>query len=129
MFSRRVTSGMSHSLVSNLINYILTRSTLALIARIELCHFLLRFHRMETTQHLLLGCSISSRAILALQTITIIVVFASLHCFLKRLYFHSLSKIPGPRLAAATFWYEFYYNVIRDGTYIKRFPQLHTRYS
>lgn len=45
-----------------------------------------------------------------------------------RLYFHPLSKFPGPRLAAATRWYEFYDDVIRGGVTSQRYPALHKRY-
>lgn len=45
-----------------------------------------------------------------------------------RLYFHPLSKYPGPRLAAATRWYEFYDDVIRGGVTSQRYPALHKRY-
>ncbi|KAL4903792.1 hypothetical protein BDW74DRAFT_179380 [Aspergillus multicolor] len=45
-----------------------------------------------------------------------------------RLYFHPLSKIPGPKLAAVSGWYDFYYNVIRDGTYSSYWPLMHKKY-
>ncbi len=45
-----------------------------------------------------------------------------------RLFFHPLSKFPGPRLAAATRWYEFYHDVILGGVTVKRYPALHKRY-
>ena len=45
-----------------------------------------------------------------------------------RLFFHPLSKFPGPRLAAATRWYEFYEDVILGGVTPKRYPALHKRY-
>ncbi|KAK6612739.1 hypothetical protein H4I96_01952 [Botrytis cinerea] len=66
---------------------------------------------------------------LSIQIIIVAVVFTYLCCIFQRLYFHPLSKIPGPRLAAATSWYEFYYNVIRDGSYIKNFEQMHRDYN
>lgn len=46
-----------------------------------------------------------------------------------RLYFHPLSDIPGPRLAAVSRWYDFYYNVIHDGTYSGQWLQMHKKYS
>jgi hypothetical protein len=45
-----------------------------------------------------------------------------------RLCFHPLRKIPGPWLAAATSWYEFYQDVILGGHYVKEYPVLHARY-
>ncbi|KAG2417839.1 hypothetical protein HFD88_000938 [Aspergillus terreus] len=49
------------------------------------------------------------------QTLWGILLAFSVYQFFKtiyRLYFHPLSKIPGPRLTAATHLYEFYYDVI-----------------
>lgn len=47
---------------------------------------------------------------------------------LSRLYLSPIAKFPGPRLAAFTFWYEFYYDVIRKGQYTWKIQQLHQRY-
>lgn len=43
-----------------------------------------------------------------------------------RLYLHPLTKFPGPKLAAATFLYEFHFN--RQGTFIWQLEKLHERY-
>ncbi|KAJ5107325.1 Benzoate 4-monooxygenase cytochrome P450 [Penicillium angulare] len=45
-----------------------------------------------------------------------------------RLYAHPLSGFPGPRLAAATFFYEFYYDVIKKGMYIWEIERMHEQY-
>ncbi|KAL4879217.1 cytochrome P450 [Aspergillus karnatakaensis] len=45
-----------------------------------------------------------------------------------RLYFHPLSHIPGPKLAALTHGYEFYYNVIKGGMFIWEIKRLHDVY-
>ncbi|KAG5975396.1 hypothetical protein E4U55_007703 [Claviceps digitariae] len=45
-----------------------------------------------------------------------------------RLYFHPLAKIPGPRLAAATSWYEFYYDVVGRGVFCWEIKRMHDRY-
>ncbi len=45
-----------------------------------------------------------------------------------RLFLHPLRKIPGPWLAAATSWYEFYQDVVLVGNYVKEYSRLHARY-
>lgn len=45
-----------------------------------------------------------------------------------RLYFHPLAGFPGPRLAAATSWWEFYYDVVKDGELVFQLPGLHEKY-
>ncbi|KAJ0412970.1 cytochrome P450 [Aspergillus carlsbadensis] len=45
-----------------------------------------------------------------------------------RLYFHPLSHIPGPKLAAATHLYEFYYDVWRSGRYLFEIEKMHRVY-
>ncbi|KAI1767847.1 cytochrome P450 [Hypoxylon sp. FL1150] len=57
-----------------------------------------------------------------------IVAFASL--IIYRLKFHPLSKFPGPRLAAATYWYEAYYDLVHKGgsQYTSKIQELHAEY-
>lgn len=45
-----------------------------------------------------------------------------------RLYFSPVAGFPGPRLAALTFLYEFYYDFFLQGRYSWKIQQLHTRY-
>ncbi|KAJ9669390.1 hypothetical protein H2201_000257 [Coniosporium apollinis] len=71
-------------------------------------------------------------ALLDIQS-TLFAVFAAwlICCILegiRRLYFHPLSKFPGPKLAALTLWYEFYYDIIERGPIIRINPhELHIR--
>ena len=44
------------------------------------------------------------------------------------LFFHPLRKFPGPKLAAIGYFYEFYYDVIKDGTYLWEIEKMHRRY-
>jgi hypothetical protein len=46
----------------------------------------------------------------------------------RRLYFSPLSKFPGPKLAAATLWYEFYFNIIRGGRFMWEIKRMHEKY-
>ena len=48
--------------------------------------------------------------------------------YIYRAYFDSLSHIPGPKLAAATLWYEFYYDVVKMGRYTWKIGELHEKY-
>ena len=48
-----------------------------------------------------------------------------------RTYFHPLAKIPGPRLAAVTYWYETYYDLLKRrpiGQYWNKLDELHRIY-
>jgi len=58
-----------------------------------------------------------------------IILLAAFLCFAGfRIYLHPLSHFKGPKIAAVTRWYEFYHDVIRDGTYVKYYPELHKKY-
>jgi hypothetical protein len=45
-----------------------------------------------------------------------------------RLYFSPLAKFPGPKLAAATAWYEFYFDCICHGRYFLEVKKAHAKY-
>ncbi|ODH20230.1 hypothetical protein ACO22_05937 [Paracoccidioides brasiliensis] len=45
-----------------------------------------------------------------------------------RLFISPLSKFPGPKLAAATLWYEFYYDAVLKGQYTFRIKEMHLKY-
>ncbi|KAL4898851.1 hypothetical protein BDW74DRAFT_189894 [Aspergillus multicolor] len=45
-----------------------------------------------------------------------------------RLFFHPLAGFPGPRLAAATGWYESYYDLVKGGKYIHKIEEMHKLY-
>ncbi|KAL8663897.1 MAG: hypothetical protein Q9202_003446 [Teloschistes flavicans] len=45
-----------------------------------------------------------------------------------RLVFSPIAKFPGPKLAAATTWYELYYDIIHKGKYIFEIEKMHDKY-
>ena len=48
--------------------------------------------------------------------------------FIYRLTFDRLAKFPGPKLAAATSWYEFYYDWWCEGQYVFEIEKMHKKY-
>jgi hypothetical protein len=63
----------------------------------------------------------------ALAALTLLLFFG-LRVVIYRLYAHPLAGFPGPKLAAASFLYEFYYDVIKSGMYIWEIERMHEKY-
>ncbi|KAI9694165.1 MAG: hypothetical protein M1822_003436 [Bathelium mastoideum] len=49
--------------------------------------------------------------------------------FIYRIFFHPLRHVPGPKLAALTFWYETYYEVVKPARYTWKIGELHGQYN
>lgn len=58
--------------------------------------------------------------------LALLVYSASL--ILYRLYWSPLAKFPGPKLAALSNWYEFYYDVFLQGQFTFKIRDLHKKY-
>ncbi|KAE8368484.1 cytochrome P450 [Aspergillus caelatus] len=56
------------------------------------------------------------------------IVLYSLGLVIHRLYFSPLAKFPGAKLAAATGWYEFYFDYWKSGKYIFEIERMHQVY-
>jgi hypothetical protein len=56
------------------------------------------------------------------------IILWALTTVLYRLYFHPLAKFPGPKIAAATRWYEFYHEIYRGGRYYQVIDAMQDRY-
>ena len=63
-----------------------------------------------------------------LQTTAVLSLLLTIVGAIRRLYLHPLTHIPGPKLAALTWWYEFYYDVIQQGRYVFKIQELHKKY-
>ncbi|WPB07075.1 uncharacterized protein RHO25_011735 [Cercospora beticola] len=60
-------------------------------------------------------------------SVSLLLVWATQRMF-YRLYFHPLAGFPGPRIAAFTRAYEFYYDVFLSGDYTFAIKEMHQRY-
>lgn len=47
---------------------------------------------------------------------------------IRRLFFSPLAKFPCPRIAAATSWYEFYFDWRLQGKYVFKIKKMHKKY-
>jgi len=45
-----------------------------------------------------------------------------------QLFFSPLANVPGPKLAAATHWCEFYYDVVQRGQFAFKIKEWHAQY-
>jgi hypothetical protein len=61
-------------------------------------------------------------------TTAVVSLFLTVAGAIYRLYFHPLAHIPGPKLAALTWWYEFYFDGIQQGKYVFKIQELHKQY-
>ncbi|KAF4631127.1 hypothetical protein G7Y89_g7013 [Cudoniella acicularis] len=47
---------------------------------------------------------------------------------IHRLVFSPIARFPGPKIAAVTSWYEFYYDVVKNGRYLFEIERMHEKY-
>lgn len=88
-----------------------------------------RFNTMRS----LLAADVQSWALtnkaLGLCAITsVCVVLYNIGLTIYRLVFSNLSNFPGPKIAAASYWYEFYYDWLCCGKYIFLIDEMHKKY-
>lgn len=57
-----------------------------------------------------------------------VLIFRGLFIVLYRLYFHPLAKFPGPKLAAASRLYEFWYQGIKRTEFPEKIKEMHRQY-
>lgn len=70
------------------------------------------------------GISAHPSLVVAGVLLIVYCVYGAVH----RLFLSPIAHFPGPRLAALTFWYEFYYDVVRSGRYTWRIAEMHKKY-
>ncbi|KAH8658494.1 putative cytochrome P450 [Xylariales sp. PMI_506] len=64
----------------------------------------------------------------ALLVIPVIGVCYYVGLVIYRLTFHPLAKFPGPWMAAASGWYDFYYDIYLGGQFYRNVQRLHDKY-
>lgn len=69
---------------------------------------------------------VSLHSILLVVTLFLIFYLVWVACY--RLYLSPIAKFPGPKLAAVTFWYELYHDVVRPGKYTWEIAKMHEQY-
>ncbi|KAH7031686.1 cytochrome P450 [Microdochium trichocladiopsis] len=81
---------------------------------------------MALLTNLIARCTLPAMVLLALAGV--IVYYSGVIVY--RLYFHPLAKFPGPKLAAASWWYETYHELIKNGgsQFTPHIRDLHARY-
>ncbi|KAK4222217.1 cytochrome P450 [Podospora fimiseda] len=47
---------------------------------------------------------------------------------IKRVFLHPLSHIPGSKISALTLWYEFYFDIVKKGSFIWKIQEMHKEY-
>ncbi|PSR80441.1 cytochrome P450 [Coniella lustricola] len=67
-------------------------------------------------------------ALKALQLSLAFLTAWSISTGIYRLYFSPIANIPGPKLAALTYWYECYYEVWLGGKFFLKLEELHQQY-
>ena len=75
------------------------------------------------------GTPAISSPILLITAYTItFLLLRQISLIIYRIYFSPLSHIPGPKLAAASIWYQFYYDVIKRGRFLWEIERMHKVY-
>lgn len=62
------------------------------------------------------------------QTAVVLSLASLTYIIITRLLLHPLSSYPGPRLAALSNLYAFYYEIIRNGLFVEHLQYLHSVY-
>jgi hypothetical protein len=63
-----------------------------------------------------------------LTLVAVSVVILAVGTVVYRFFLHPLSSFPGPKLAIATYCYEWYYDLVRGGQYTFKLKELHEKY-
>lgn len=63
-----------------------------------------------------------------LASLIVFLILYIVYLTVYRLFLSPISRFPGPKLAAWTFWYEFWYDVVAEPEYTFKIGRLHKEY-
>ncbi|KAL8830141.1 MAG: hypothetical protein Q9191_001602 [Dirinaria sp. TL-2023a] len=70
----------------------------------------------------------SGYSAVAVECTVIALVLYTIYGGIYRLYLCPIARFPGRKLAALTFWYEFYFDVVKQGRYAWEIERMHETY-
>ena len=76
----------------------------------------------------MLSSSIDFSSVDLLYLLPLAAVLYTVYGAVYRLYLSPVAHFPGSKLAALTFWYEFYYDVVKRGAYVWKIKEMHVVY-
>ncbi|KAL9084937.1 MAG: hypothetical protein Q9165_007803 [Trypethelium subeluteriae] len=71
---------------------------------------------------------INANQIQIISVFVLLIISGLSYAIVSRLVLSPISRFPGPKLAALSFWYEFYYDVVKGGRYTWKIRELHDEY-
>jgi hypothetical protein len=74
------------------------------------------------------GLFVNERIALLVTASLVMYLFYFIVLLVYRLYWSPIAKFPGPKLAAATYLFEGYYDVVQRGKYTFKIRDLHAKY-
>jgi hypothetical protein len=90
---------------------------------------LIQQHRLTSLCGLAMEYPSFTRPSVATVGVLTVLYITYLFCLVVyRLYFSPLAKFPGPKLAASSKWYEFYYDVVLRGQFTFQIQRMHKKY-
>lgn len=86
-----------------------------------------QFGKLNVPRVVPIGMGLLSGMWMGFGLLTCFVIYLTV-LVICRLWFSPISHFPGPKLAAATGWYQAYYTIVHYGQWCFKVKELHERY-